>query len=205
VAWEVTRLKTLLLAPLFLAVWTEGPADMLEAHTLDATLAARRINISICNFGELPEPLVSRAMAVIEVVFRSATVELAWRSCEDEAAPLSIPRFWIRLRGEKPPQTTRLASFDAMGRAFVGESGTGYLADIYFGSIRDFAILSGCNAEILLAYTIAHEIGHLLGLGHAGCGVMKKAWGVVELKAQGQNAMNFSQQEAARIRNQVRH
>jgi len=163
-----------------------------------------RISISICNLANLPESVVSHGMAQAKYVFRSAEVEVRWRSCDEPPAGPEIPSFVIRLRSEKPPNSTKLASFDAMGRAFVSQGGTGYMADIYFESIRDFAKLNEWKADILLGYAIGHEIGHLLGVGHKGGGVMRGVWGVDDVETQLQGGMKFSRQDAERIRNQVR-
>jgi Zn-dependent peptidase ImmA (M78 family) len=76
------------------------------------------------------------------------------------------------------------ASLDAMGRAYLAENGEGYLADAYFEAIRKLAARHDADADALLGFVIAHELGHLiLGEGHVPDGVMQAQWGGAAVKA----------------------
>ena len=164
------------------------------------TIAAQSLSVSVCNLGDMPESDLRRAESEATAVFRSAGVEILWRGCDDSPAP-GEHSITIRLRNDKPPVTTGSMSLDAMGRAFLGDNGHGYLADTYYQAVSDLAGRHQADAAVLLGFVIAHEIGHLLlGPGHVSDGVMRTGWNVSELQALRQRWLRFNQAESARIR-----
>jgi hypothetical protein len=70
--------------------------------------------------------------------------------------------------------------------------GTGY-SNLFFPCIEKLAEIADIPSSLLLAYTAAHEIGHLL-LGadaHATTGIMKKKWDKQDFRAMLQGALCF--------------
>ena len=176
----------------------------LSAGTL---FAADRMNVSICNPGQLPDSVVARAKAEAESVFRSVEVRIEWKGCEDAPAESRSGERWytLRLRNDKPLETSHASALDAMGRAFISDSHAGSMADAYFKAIEHLAAWQQADAGALLGYVIAHELGHLLlGPGHTADGVMRSGWNAHELKALRQHWLRFNQEECARIRQELR-
>jgi hypothetical protein len=96
-------------------------------------------------------------------------------------------------------------SLDAMGRAFLGDNGHGYLADTYYQAVSDLASRHHADTAVLLGFVIAHELGHLLlGPGQVNGGVMRTGWNVNELQALRQRWLRFNQAESLRIRQALR-
>jgi hypothetical protein len=175
---------------------------ILSAGTLPA---ADQMNISVCNFGEASQRAVTSAETEVSAFFRAAKVSVVWKSCDDlpGTTPPNVRWFVLRVRDVKPlwlPVTS--ASLDVMGRAFVGESGEGDIADAYFEAIKDFAGQYRADASTLLGYVIVHELGHLLlGPGHVptGVNVMRAKWSPDDLRALKQRWLRFSKPQEASI------
>ncbi len=165
----------------------------------------QEMNVSLCNLGELPEPVIARAKSETESVFQSAGIRIYWRGCDEgPAGPLQSPWFTLRLRAGKPPVTAGPTSLDAMGRAFLAANGSGSLADAYVESIRSLAERHEADADALLGCVIAHELGHLLlGPGHVPDGVMRAAWNGNELKALRQRWLKFNETERILLRQRL--
>lgn len=174
-----------------------------------AAFAAERMTVAVCNIGELPAAAVQHAEAESTYVFQSMAVEIRWTSCgaEVDAAEARIrPDFIVRLRvGGHLPKAGD-TSLEAMGRAFMNADGTGNMADVYYGAIRELAMLDPiAGADQLMGYTMAHELGHLLiGAGHRPSGLMRAALSKKELDALTHRHLKFNEAEQAAILRKLR-
>jgi predicted metalloprotease len=176
---------------------------MFAMYSVSTLFAAERMNVSICNQGHLPEPLIAQAETEAAIVFRSMDVEVAWAKCQDEVATEEAGRglrFVIRLRNDHPPKASGPASLDAMGRAYVSAPNDGYIADIYYKAVQEIAERYGTDADGLLGYVIAHELGHLLlGPGHSPHGIMHAPWNNSDATAVKQRGLKFTSTQQERI------
>jgi hypothetical protein len=166
---------------------------------------AAQMKVSLCNLGQFPAPVLTRAKAETESVFQSAGVQIEWRAC-DEGPNGSTRSAWftLRLRSDRPPDTAGAASLDAMGRAFLSRDGWGNLADVYAEAVSALAERHQSDPGALLGHVIAHELGHLLlGPGHVPDGVMHGAWNATQLKALRQRGLKFGPSERGRIVEQL--
>lgn len=111
------------------------------------------------------------------------------------------PDFVVRVRAGGHLATAAPTSLEAMGRAFMNEDGTGNMADVYYGAIRELTLLYPvAQADQLMGYTMAHELGHLLiGAGHRPNGLMRAALSKKELDALNRRHLKFNESEQASI------
>ena len=184
-----------------LLIWTLLPTA--------AACASERMTVAVCNLGELPARAIEAAEAEVGYVFRSMGVEIEWTRCGVEVDAVDVrmrPDFVVRVRVGGHIPKSGPTSLEAMGRAFMNEDGTGNMADIYYGAVRELtALFPLAGAEQLMGYTMAHELGHLLiGAGHRPNGLMRAALSKKELDALNHRRLKFNETEQAKILRKLR-
>src|SRR5271157_2715546 len=165
---------------------------------------AERMNVAVCNIGELPASVIEHAEAEAAYVFQSMGVEVQWTSCGTEVGAADVrmrPDFIVRVRVGGHIAKAGATSLEAMGRAFMNVDGTGNMADVYYGAIRELTLLDPvAGADQVMGYTMAHELGHLLiGAGHRPNGLMRAALSKKELDALNRRHLKFNESEQAAI------
>ena len=172
--------------------------------SVELLAAGQQMNVAVCNLDGVREPIVAKAKAETELVYRSAGVTIVWRDCDTFPTAAELERepwFIVRLRTGKPPLTAGPASLDVMGKAFVEDHGGGTMADAYFQAIQAKSEQHNGDSGLLLGFVMAHELGHLLlGPGHTPEGVMQAAWGQKQMDALRQRWLRFAGEGAARVR-----
>ena len=174
-----------------------------------AAFGGERMRVAVCNIGELPAQAIEHAEAEAAYVFQSTGVEIQWTSCgaEVDAADARMrPDFVLRVRTGGHLPKAGATSLEAMGRAFMNVDGTGNMADVYYGAIRELTLLYPvAGADQLMGYTMAHELGHLLiGAGHRPNGLMRAALSKKELDALNRRHLKFNEAEQAAILHKLR-
>ncbi|HTT60403.1 MAG TPA: hypothetical protein VMG35_01130 [Bryobacteraceae bacterium] len=80
--------------------------------------------------------------------------------------------------------------------AFTPAGVAGSRADVYFGAIDELASLRQADPAEVLGYVVAHELGHLLGLGHFAGGIMSSSWNDKMLKTARKRWLKFNESNA---------
>jgi hypothetical protein len=172
------------------------------------SFAGEKMGVAICGGAYLPRYVIDEAEREVSFVFQGAEIDVIWLDCEAATDPIrtdSHPKFIIRMRNDWIPRYAGTLSLHAMGRAFVSSEGDGYLADVYYPAVRDFAQVWQAKESWLVGYTIAHELGHLLlGPGHRAHGIMRTGWSTPEIQALSQRHLGFERSDQVRMREKLR-
>ena len=174
--------------------------------------AQPRVIVKVSNSAGFDERSVAKAEEIVTGIFHALGIQVAWQNLAGAGA--DQPDFWINLVPVKA--TVMRAPEDAAGLAALPEAGQmGSLIWVFRPTLekivddtqyltpqRDRTML--LNA--LLAYTITHEMGHLL-LGsaeHSGSGIMTLGWDLRKIRLACIRSLSFLPRQSERIRDAVR-
>ena len=87
-----------------------------------------------------------------------------------------------------------------MGASIVATTG-GSFATLWVPAVRAQAAGFGMAFDLLIAYAVAHEIGHcLLGPGHSYAGLMRGRWNHHDASEMSRLSLHLTKQEVRRAR-----
>src|SRR5688500_15262167 len=135
-------------------------ADAAEPGQLPA------IHLEMNNDADVSAAILKESQDKVAQIFADAGLGVEWTE--------TGPRFTVHI--VPIALGYRRASSPVMGAALRNRSGA--TARIFFNEVKDFARTRNIDVSTLLAYVIAHEIGHLLlpYVPHSATGVMKAEW-----------------------------
>ncbi len=190
---------------------------ILLAVVVSATSAAvvtdgADITVWVQNYAEVPDTVLSRAMATATRVLATAGVNAAWLDCPRECTrPFTNRDFLVRIHSRSSTPE------GAIGEAFLSDrGGFSVAASVYYDQfealvertvhtstdkvLRTYLPFPDPRATVL-GNVIAHELRHLLlGPGsHSTDGIMQPAWTDTCLADALAGRLHFTSDQAARI------
>jgi hypothetical protein len=184
-----------LVAIILSATMTPRAVRAIEPDALPAVV------IAVEDLAGVPLAITQDGLAGAARLFTKVGVTIVWCKPQCLASEFVKPSMFVRL--EFVPGRTELSS--TLPGPVLGSATNSRVLSmrVFYDDVRTVAERRQVPPEVLTAYVIAHELGHLL-LGehaHTATGLMKYLWDgqdVVHGVAQG--AFSFSTDEAIRIR-----
>jgi hypothetical protein len=156
------------------------------------------LDVQVHNMARAWVDVVTEAEEEAAGIFHAAGIQIKWNECRCSPvlSPTSvmlriIPRYYRSMQMSSRREN--------LGYAVAGTEGGG-LATVFYDRVQ--ATAKGENLSRVLGYAIAHEIGHIL-LGqssHSSAGLMRANWSEKDLKPVHRDQMQFTPEEAERIR-----
>jgi len=158
-------------------------ADAAEPGQLPA------IRLQMDNHADVPAAILNWSQDKVARIFADAGRGVEWTETE--------PMFSVQIVAHALGYAR--ASSTVMGVA--SRTPGGATAQIFFNQVRDFARTYHVDVGALLAYVIAHEVGHLLlpRMPHSLTGLMKADWDADMVREAGAGSLTFTGAQIKRI------
>ena len=94
-----------------------------------------------------------------------------------------------------------------LGFAYLpSPAGRAFMATIFYDRVKDQAEDGMASVSQILAYTMAHELGHLLlrTAAHTSVGVMRSSWTAQDLRCADRGSLAFTTRQGELMRARVR-
>jgi len=162
--------------------------------------AQTAVELQIYDYAQLKKAELEAFVARTQEILSSAGVSVQVTVCSrtnPELCPVNtaFPKTLIlRIAGGSAPKM-RDVRRPTLGQSFAERDGGTY-AVVFLEQVQQQAAEADIPAVMVLAYTAAHEVGHLLlGQEHSPRGLMKANWDERDFQAMNQNWLHFSKGE----------
>lgn len=164
--------------------------------------------IQVYNRVGLTQAIFERAVDQAQKIFDKAGVPTKWMLCpanrdapQETRCPINESAF---LLGVVKEDRMLIAQRDTMTIGYTLRTSGRNNAAVIWPRVQNFAIWLGINSDLLLAYAMAHEIGHLLSpIGHHSIGVMEPAWDREDAMNMARGRLGFCDRDAEHMRSYV--
>jgi hypothetical protein len=169
-----------------------------------AETPAGTVRLRLVNSAGVSQAELLRAETAVEYIFSKAGVGVAWQDCSGEggecASPVEPAEFWLHVATRKPA----VASSESLGYTAIGrDPGDEGMAGVYYPMVRSLAADLRVEDSSILGPVMAHEIGHLMGVGHSPTGIMCAHFGGKQFVRNAEGGLLFTVAEAAQIRAEI--
>jgi hypothetical protein len=158
------------------------------------------LTVVVFDFAGVPQKLLLSAANEARHAFRAAGVKTEWIVCDARRGCDAPERFvQMKILSQPLPHTpVSLHGLAATSTCAVTE----YCAAsyVFYDRILTFAAAAGSSPDLTLAYAMAHEIGHMLGLGHRPGGIMTASLTSHDLRMAAVGWLSFAREDARELR-----
>jgi len=158
-----------------------------------------RLTVVIFDYAHVEPRLLLSAANEGRRAFRAAGVETDWILCHPVEG-CYVPQRFVQVKILPRPLSGTPVSERGLGETTTCTAAEPCSASyIFYNRVLAFADDSSASADLTLGYVMAHEIGHLLGLGHSPRGIMTAAFTARDLREAAAGWLCFDHDDVVRL------
>ena len=146
--------------------------------------------------------VMGRSRARFDSILTRAGIDVVWQDCPPDAPvdpacnrPPQVNEMVVRLVSGTPP-----GSRHACGMALVPSNAAGHYITLFPDCVRASAEELRVSEDVVIAFTLAHEMGHqLLGPRHSALGLMQARPRPIDWARAAHDGLVFSPSESRRL------
>ena len=144
------------------------------------------IRLQMDNDADVPAIILNKSQDKVARIFADAGRGVEWTETE--------PTFSVQI-------VARALGYGRASSTVMGVALRGATAQIFFNQVQDFARTCHVEVATLLAYVMAHEVGHLLlpRMPHSLTGLMKADWDTAMVREAAVGSLTFTGAQIKRI------
>lgn len=202
-----TNWKNLLFVGLSFCTFATGQTPKQNSNVLlHGEGALRSLTVVIFDDATTSRAVLVSAAEEARHAFRTTGVETAWMICPVFQGPnqhCDLPPAGTYLEVKILPKAskgafpTRETTGYAMRCPAAERCATSY---VFYDTVLEFAQRAGQPPAVALAYVMAHEVGHLIGMDHSQRGIMKARFDRRDLQDAAAGQLRFQAHEATSLR-----
>ena len=189
---------TALRLPLILAI-----AGLLAIGSFQA-VRAQTLIVRLYDYADVSARDIVSLTGTTSLVFGHSGIPIVWRHCRGAVAVPPAAACEAVVQGNEivlrlqpgGARITNKGTILSLGHALIVDGGGSY-ANVFVPAVRAQAVEFGVAFDLLMGYTVAHEIGHcMLGPGHSYTGLMRGAWDLKDAGQMSRLGLRLTKQQA---------